>query len=80
MRLEHWLDLTKTPIEAFAKRVGANGSSIGRAIRGEQNIRMSLVNSIVRETGGAVTAEDLRASYDTGPLGKRDAAANGVAA
>lgn len=63
MRLDAWLSLTGTKRGDFAGRIGTTPVSLHRIIKGTQNIPLSLQDRIVRETDGAVTADDLRVAF-----------------
>jgi DNA-binding transcriptional regulator YdaS (Cro superfamily) len=51
---------TDKPAE-LAARVGLSAASMSRARKGWQNLSLDTISAIVRETGGKVTADDLRA-------------------
>jgi len=64
MTLDHWLNSNNLNAEEFARRLSADGQSLtGEAVRkwrkGERMPEAEIVERIVRETGGAVTVQDL---------------------
>jgi Helix-turn-helix. len=63
MTLAQWLEKNDLTRAAFALRVGTTTATISRIAKGEQNIPLSLIDAIKRETGGEVTADDLHEVY-----------------
>lgn len=63
MRLDAWLELRGIKQAEFARRIGSTSTTVHRIVAGTQNIPMSLQTAIIRETDGAVTADDLVAVY-----------------
>lgn len=63
MRLSAWFKLTGTKRLHFADKLGVAAPTVTRIERGEQNIPLSLVDRVVENTSGAVTANDLHAAY-----------------
>ena len=63
MRLEAWLELRGIKQAELARRIGSTSATVHRIIAGNQNIPLSIQDAIIRETDGAVTADDLHAAY-----------------
>lgn len=59
MTLDDFLQSTGTSAVDFAARIGVSTGSLSRIRRGEQNITRDTIRAIVRESGGAVTAEEI---------------------
>lgn len=60
MKLDVWLELKHVSRADFAARIDTTVQTLSRIIAGKQNISLAMADAIVRETEGAVTAEDLR--------------------
>jgi predicted transcriptional regulator len=58
MKLEDWLKLTKMRKFEFAKRIGVQPSVVTDYCKGKYCPRPRVAEAIIRETGGAVTAND----------------------
>jgi len=69
MRLDIWLDLKGVSRADFAQRIDTTVQTLSRLIAGKQNISMVLIDAIVRETEGAVTADDLREVFSEAQRG-----------
>lgn len=63
MRLDAWLELAGMKQAELARRLGTSPVNVNRIVAGKQNIPLSMADAIVRVTEGAVTADDLRASF-----------------
>tara|TARA_B100001245_G_C22683603_1_gene334001 strand:- start:292 stop:495 length:204 start_codon:yes stop_codon:yes gene_type:complete len=59
MTLDDFLRTGNMTASALATRTGISEASIARARKGRQNLSLDAIASIVRETDGAVTADDL---------------------
>lgn len=59
MKLAEWMEREKLTDEAFAERVGADRTYIGRIRRGLHSPSLALMARIKGATGGEVTADDL---------------------
>jgi DNA-binding transcriptional regulator YdaS (Cro superfamily) len=69
MKLAEWLKQTKTRRYIFAGRIGVQPSVISDYCKGRYCPRPKIAAAIIRETGGAVTANDfLSVSPDLQPV------------
>lgn len=64
MTLNEYFDKTDDTPEALADRLGISRVSMWRIRNGKANLSLDAVSAIVRETGGKVTADDLRISRE----------------
>lgn len=48
----------------LALRTGISAATLSRARSGKQNLTLDAISAIVRETGGKVTADDLRTTRE----------------
>jgi DNA-binding transcriptional regulator YdaS (Cro superfamily) len=58
MKLADWLRQTKTRRYVFAERIGVRPSVVSDYCNGKYCPRPKIAEAIIRETGGAVTAND----------------------
>lgn len=58
MKLADWLKQTKTRRYHFAERIGVRASVVSDYCKGRYCPRPKVAEAIIRETGGAVTAND----------------------
>jgi DNA-binding transcriptional regulator YdaS (Cro superfamily) len=58
MKLAEWLKQTKIRRYVFAERIGVQPSVISDYCKGKYCPRPKVAEAIIRETGGAVTAND----------------------
>lgn len=61
MTLDEYLSSTPDTAAALAARCGISPASISRIRKGGQNISLSLARTLVEQTGGKVTLDDLAA-------------------
>lgn len=79
MKLADWLTMTNTRRYAFADRIGVRASVITDYCSGAIRPGSDKMEAIVRETGGAVGADDFLSDEARALIASADAAAAGAA-
>jgi Helix-turn-helix len=72
MKLGAWIDRKRLTLREFGERIGVDESSVSRYINGGRMPRPEHLAAIMRETNGAVTANDFMAERLPEALGAAD--------